>query len=96
MDNNNNDVQEHRHFLQKMVQPIKKYLTRIFCSIFKVNNEPIFTALTVGVLVCAVILPLMAISGGMLNPLLATVIFAGCQVKRRFDSMQGCQIFLGT
>lgn len=26
-----------------------------------------------------VILPLMSISGGMLNPLLATVLFAGCE-----------------
>ena len=32
-----------------------------------------------GVLVCLVIIPLMGISGGMLNPLLATVLFAGCQ-----------------
>jgi glycerol uptake facilitator-like aquaporin len=43
------------------------------------NNEPIYTALIIGVLICAVILPVMGISGGMFNPILATVLFAGCK-----------------
>ena len=49
------------------------------CHFLQANNEPIYTVLIMGVLVCLVILPVMSVSGGMFNPLLATVLFAGCQ-----------------
>ena len=48
-------------------------------SIFQANNEPIYTVLLIGVLVLVVVVPVMGISGGMFNPLLATVLFGGCK-----------------
>jgi len=48
---------------------------------FLSNNDPIYSAILVALMVVVCVLSALDISGGLFNPMLASVLFGGCQVR---------------